>query len=232
MDTTSPAQLSVTVGDVLTEIQDYLPNLLGGLVVVVVGLFVAWVCSKVMVRLLILSRVDRVIVRLGWSRALEKGDVRHSLFAMVGMVLGTIVFLGFLENAVVIWRLTVLSSMIGRLVDIAPRLLIAGVVLLIGWGVALGVSRAVQRALHQEGFSRARLAGRAVYAGLVAIAGGIALAQLQVAPVIVNGAFLLFFGALALAAVLAFGLGSRRAVERMWEDRGAKKESANEPPKP
>jgi hypothetical protein len=36
---------------------------------------------------------------------------------------------------------------------------------------------------------------------------------------IVTGAFLITFGALAVGFALAFGLGSRRAVESMWEQR-------------
>ncbi len=55
----------------------------------------------------------------------------------------------------------------------------------------------------------------------------IALAELDIAVVIVTGAFLIAFGALALGFALAFGLGSRRAVEIMWEKRLTPKE---EPP--
>jgi hypothetical protein len=35
---------------------------------------------------------------------------------------------------------------------------------------------------------------------------------------IAAGAFLIAFGALAFSFVLAFGLGSRHAVEKMWEE--------------
>ena len=55
-------------------------------------------------------------------------------------------------------------------------------------------------------------------AALLVLACAIALVELEVAVVIVTGAFLIAFGALALSFVLAFGLGSKRAVERMWEE--------------
>ena len=45
------------------------------------------------------------------------------------------------------------------------------------------------------------------------------LVFLEIAPVMVTGAFLIAFGGLVLTLVLAFGLGSRRAVESMWEKR-------------
>lgn len=207
-----------SVRDVMANVVDYLPTLLAGFFVLVLGGFAAWVVSKLVVRALIFLRLDRVIGRLGWGRALAKGDVRHSLFGMLGTLAGLLLFLIFLDNAVVIWRLTVLSQLLERLVNLIPQFITAIIIMLVGWGVATAVSRAVQRALVQEEFERARLVSQIVRAALLVLACAIALVELEVAVVIVTGAFLIAFGALALSFVLAFGLGSKRAVERMWEE--------------
>jgi Mechanosensitive ion channel, conserved TM helix len=208
-----------SVRDLMSNIVSYLPTLLAGLIVMVLGAIVAWIVSKLIVRILIFLRLDRVIMRLGWGRALEKGDVRHSLFGLIGTVFGVLLFLVFLDNAVVIWKLTVLSQLLEKLVHLIPQLITAGIILLIGWGVAGAVSRGVQRGLVQEEFERARLVARIVRAAALVVASAIALVELDVAVVIVTGAFLIAFGALALCFVLAFGLGSRRAVEMVWEER-------------
>ncbi len=208
-----------SVRDVMSNVVGYLPTLLAGFIVMVLGAIVAWIMSKLVVRILIFLRLDRVIMRLGWGRALEKGDVRHSLFALIGTVFGVLLFLVFLDNAVVIWKLTVLSELLEKLVNLIPQLITAGITLLIGWGIAGAVSRGVQRGLVQEEFERARLVARIVRAAVLVVACSIALVELDVAVTIVTGAFLIVFGALALAFVFAFGLGSRRAVEMMWEER-------------
>jgi len=215
-----------TIQDLLDKFVNYLPSLIAGLVVLALGALVAWVVSRLVVRLIIFLRIDRVIVRLGWARALEKGDVRHSLFGFVGSVIAALIFLVFLENAIVIWQLTVLSQLLERLVLLIPRLIAAALILLIGWGIAVAVARAVRRALYQEEFERARLVGRIVFSGLIVLTVALALVQLDVAVSLVTGACLITFGALALSFVLAVGLGSRRAVERLWEERLRK----NEPP--
>lgn len=208
-----------SVWQLLESLVGYVPTLLTGLLVLLLGLAVAWAGAKILVRMLVLMRLDRVIVRLGWGRSLEKGDLRHSLFELLGTVFGVIVFLVFLDNALTIWKLNVLSQLLERLVLLVPRLLVAAVILLIGGGIAAGVSRTVQRALHQEGFARAQLVARIVRAAIWVVAVAIALVQLRIAVPIVTGAFLLAFGALAVSFALAFGLGSRRAVEQMWEER-------------
>jgi hypothetical protein len=214
--------------DVMSNVVAYFPTLLAGFIVLVLGAGAAWLLSKLVVRLLIFLRLDRVVVRLGWGRALEKGDVRHSLFGLLGLVTGLLIFLVFLDNAVVIWKLTVLSQLLEKLVRLIPQLIAAGIILLIGWGVATAVSRAVQRALIQEEFERARLVSRIVRSAILVVACAIALVELDVAVMIVTGAFLIAFGALALCFVLAFGLGSKRAVEMMWEERAQRREEERE----
>lgn len=218
-----------SLNDVMANIVSYLPTLLSGLVVLVLGIFVAWLISKLIVRVLILSRLDRVILRLGWGRALEKGDIRHSLFNFAGTVVGLFVFLVFLENAILIWKLTVLSELLEKLVGLIPQLITAGVILLIGWGAATAVSRSVLRALFQEEFERARLVARIVRAAILVFTCAIALVELNIAVGIVTGAFLIAFGALALGFAIAFGLGSKHAVETMWEKRMAPPKDEPEP---
>lgn len=170
-----------TINDVMANIVDYLPTLLSGLAVLVLGVVVAWLISKLTVRILIFLRLDRVVARLGWGRALEKGDVRHSLFGFAGTIVGLFVFLVFLENAILIWKLTVLSELLQKLVELVPQLITAGIILLVGWAVAAAVSRAVLRALYQEEFDRARLVARIVRAAILVLTCAIALVELNIA---------------------------------------------------
>lgn len=206
-----------SVRDVMSNIAGYLPTLLAGLIVLVLGAIIAWFVGKLTVRILIFLRLDRIIVRFNWARALEKGDVRHSLFGLIGAMAGCLIFLVFLENAIVLWKLTVLSQILEKFILLIPQLIVAGIIVLIGWAVAAGTSRAVHRALYQEEFGRARLVAKIVRSAILIIACAIALVELDIAVTIVTGAFLITFGALALSFALAFGLGSRRAVESMWE---------------
>ena len=110
-----------SVRDVMSSVGGYLPTLFAGMIVLVLGAFVAWIVAKLSIRILIFLRIDRVIVRFRCGHALEKGDVRHSLFGLIGTVLGLLVFLVFLENAIVLWKLTVLSQLLERLILLIPN---------------------------------------------------------------------------------------------------------------
>ena len=204
--------------ELATSLATYLPTLLAGVLVIVIGLIVAWAITRLFVRVLIFMRLDRVMARLRWTSALDSGDARHTLFELVGTVLGVFVFLIFLANAFVIWRLTVLSELFTRFLLLIPELITVVLILLVGWSLASLVSRAVQRVLYREQVARARLMATLVRWAILVTTFASALVELKIAVTIVTGAFLIAFGALAACLVLAVGLGSKRGIELMWEE--------------
>ncbi len=215
--------------ELMTSLAGYLPTLLAGLLVVLLGLVAAWVASRLLVRVLLFIRLDRVLARLRWTNALESGDARHSIFELIGTVLGIFVFLIFLANAMVIWGLTVLSELFTHFLYLIPEFIKAALILLIGWSLASLVSRAVQHVLYREQFARARLVATLVRWAVLVAAFASALVELNIAVTIVTGAFLIAFGALALCMVLAVGLGSKRGVELLWEQHFRRSRELDEP---
>ncbi len=207
-----------------SQVTAFLPALVTGLIVLLVGLLVAWAAARLVVRILVFLRVDRVVGRLGGPKTFARGDVRHAFFGMVGWIVGLLVFLIFLDKAILIWQLSLLSKLLEDLLMTIPELVAALIILLIGWGVANGVSRAVLRTLYEEQVTRPRFAARIIKAGIITFAAAVALIRLGLAVSLVTHAFLLAFGALALAFALAFGLGSREAVSAMWQDRRQRRE--------
>ncbi len=197
----------------------YMPKLLAGLIVAAVGIVVAWIAARLIIRLLVFLRLDRIAGRLGTPKTFARGDVRHAFFSAVGGAVWGVIFLIFLDKAIQIWDLALLSRFLERVLLFIPNLLLALVILLVGWGVASAVARNVRRALYQEDLPRATLVARISRACVLIFATACALIQIGLAVKLVVIAFSMIFGALALSFVIAFGLGSRRAVEALWEER-------------
>lgn len=206
-----------SVRDLITSLVGFLPTILAGLLVLLLGLLVAWAASQLLVRLLMLMRLDRVMARLRWTSALESADARHALFKLVGTLLGIFIFMVFLANALMIWHLTVLSDLFTRVLLRIPEIVAAGLILLVGWALANLAMRAVLQLLYREQVAQARLVATLVRWAILVTAFAAALVELQVAVTIVTGAYLITFGMVALCVALAVGLGSRRGIELMWE---------------
>lgn len=207
-----------SVRSLVASLAGYVPTIVAGLAVLLLGLLAAWAASHLLVRLLVLMRLDRVMARLRWTSALESADARHTMFEILGTIVGVFIFLVFVANALVIWHLTVLSDLFTRMLLRIPELIAAVLILLVGWAIANLATRAVQQLLFREHFRRARLVATLVRWVILVTAFAAALVELQVAVTIVTGAFLIVFGSIALCLALAVGIGSRRGIELMWEN--------------
>lgn len=206
---------------VLAEFADrvaaYLPTLAGGLLVLALGVVVAWVAKRTVVRILIWLRLDRLAGRVGWRAALGKGDVRSALYEAAGTAVMVIVVLIFLDNALAIWGLSVLSRMLDQVVFYLPNLALVALIVAVGLVVTNTLADRAEDALEEEEFEHARLLARGLKAILWAVVGALALWQLAFAREIVLAAFLIAFGAIGVAFAIAVGLGSARAIQRGWE---------------
>lgn len=196
---------------------DYLPSLAAGLFVLVLGIAVGWVVKRAVVRILIWLRLDRLGGRVGWRAAFSKGDVRAALYNLIGTIGMLLVILIFLDNALQILGLTVLSRMIEKLVFYLPNLGLVALIVAVGVLLANVVAGRVQDALELEEFVHARLVGTLFRGVLLFVVGALALWQLGFARNIVLSGFLIAFGAMGLAFAMGVGLGTVKAIQKGLE---------------
>ena len=199
------------------QLSDYFPTLAAGVLVLAVGLLVGWLAKRLVVRVLGLLRLDRLAGgRSAWRSAMGKGDVRDAVYGIAGTVAGLTVVLVFLDNALQIWGLDVLSRMIERLLVYLPTLVLAGII--VGLGIVLSnvLARRVEKVLEREKVPRAAFMAGLAKSSLLSVVGALALWELNFAREIVLSAFLIGFGAVGIAFALAVGIGSARAIQEGW----------------
>ena len=208
---------SGTLVEFQNRLAGYLPTLAAGLVVLLIGVGVGWLAKRAVVRALVWLRLDRLGGSQSWRAAFAKGDVRSALYNLVGSVVMALLLLLFLDNALQIWGLEVLSRLVDQVLFYLPNL--ALVLLIAGVGLLLANTLAdrVEDTLEEEGVGRARLVAKIFKGALLAVVGALALWQLNFARQIVLAAFLIGFGAIGVAFALAVGVGSSRAIQRAWE---------------
>lgn len=208
-----------------SRVSAYLPTLAAGLVVLGLGLVVAWLVKRAVVRLLTWLRLDRLASKQGWRAAFGKGDVRAALSQSIGTVAAILVVLLFLDNALQIWGLTVLARLVEKVLVYLPNLALVAVIVGVGILLANSLAEQVEETLEDEEFAHPRLVARVFKGTLLAVVGALGLWQLGLARQIVLAAFLISFGAMGVAFALAAGLGSAKAMQRAWELLFEKKEA-------
>jgi hypothetical protein len=205
---------SAPVEKLVQNIVDYFPNLIAGLLLIVIGVLAGWLIKRIVYQLCVILRIERLLGSFRWGGEFSKADIRHALFRAIGNVAFFIVFLIFLNAALDAMKLSVLSNMIERGVNIIPRLIIALFIFCIGWIIARGVTLSVRRALYREGIPRASLVARFSKAVILLFFFAMALVELDIARVIVIVGFSVVIITLALLTIIIVTLGGRDLVRK------------------
>jgi hypothetical protein len=213
-----PEPMTEPLAGLIRRFTDYLPTLAAGLLVLGLGFALGWVAKRAVIRVLIWLRLDRLAGRVGWRSAFGKGDVRAALYDLLGTLAFALVVLVFLDNALTIWGLAVLSRLIDAFVVALPRLGLAAIIVGAGTAVARVASVRAETALEEEEVGYARLLAKGLKAVLLAVVAALALWELDFARQIVLSGFVIAFGAMGVAFALSVGLGSARAIQHGWEE--------------
>lgn len=201
-----------------TRIATFVPKLLGFLVILVIGYFLAKLLARVLARVLQRVGFDRAVERGGLKQALAKSKYEPS--DILGKIVFWAVFLFVLQLAFGVFGPNPISDLIMGVIAFLPNVFVAVLILVITGALAKVVSELLEATLGAVSGGQAIAKG----AGIAVLAVGFfaALNQLHIAPAIVNG---LFYAILALfvgAGIVAVGGGGIKTMQQYWE-RGASK---------
>lgn len=199
------------------EVLALLPNVLAMVIILTVGLLIAWAVGRMIERLLHVLRLDDLCDRLGVSAALARGGVKSDpsrIFGRTGywlvMIFAVLAGLGALN-------LRPLNQFAQSLLAYIPHLFLAALILASGYLLSNFVSQAVLIAAVNAALPPARLIATCARWGVQLVAIAMALEQLGIAQNIVVVGFGLAFGGVVLAAAIAFGLGAKELAKEFLE---------------
>jgi hypothetical protein len=195
----------------------YLPNLLAGLGLLLLGLVFGWLLKKFVVQLTVILRLDRMLARSRWKDDLKKADVRHSLYNLAGNIVFALIFLIFLDNAFIAWKLTLLSDLLGKGILFLPKIIIAAVIWGLGWLVSAWVQRSIARILLGEEIPRAALIARFIKSVLLLFFTAMAMVELDLAREIVIIGFAAIIASLGAVTVVFAAQGGKRLLSERKE---------------
>jgi hypothetical protein len=128
---------------------------------------------------------------------------------VAGSVLGGVVFIIFLQQALRTIGLEGMARMVDSLLAFLPHVLVALVVVAAGMWAGRWCKARIDQLTRLTTDKLVRSLGTVAHVAVVTVAVMVALQQLGVAATIIDRAFTLILGALCLAAALALGLGGR-----------------------
>ena len=195
---------------------EFLPNLLGALLLLLVGFIIAKVVQGVVKKLLQTLGVDEKLRSSDANRYVEGVLPGSSVSSGIARVVFWLVFIFFIFTAIAALGVDALTDFMNDVLAYLPNVIVAIIIFVVAAILAGAVGVATRRTMGDS--PTGRIVGTVAPALVMVIALFMILDQLRIAESIVVIAFACTMGALALGLALAFGLGGRGVAERMLED--------------
>jgi hypothetical protein len=196
-----------------TTFVNYLPQVLGALVVLVVGYIIAKTLNKVITKLLRKARLDSWLTSNPGGRFVEKVSPGGSPARLVGGVVFWVIMLFVISSAIGTLNIPALTGFMNLVLSYLPNVIATLLIFIVAAAVAGAVGGLARRTMGDTPIGR--VVGAGAPALVMAIAIFMILTQLGIAPVIVTATYIALVGAIALGSALAFGLGGRDAAADM-----------------
>ncbi len=207
----SNIRLQDSVQNALNRTVSYLPQIIGALLILLLGHIVARVLQGIVTRVLDKIRFERALAISPAGRYVARFIEKPG--ALIGRVVYWIVFLLFISAAVSTLNIPALNTIVAGFYSYIPKILAAALIFLVASAITAGAEKFVKRVLGEG--PMAGLIGAILPAITMSIAVFMILNQLQIAKDIVNITYTAIMGSLALGLALAFGLGGRDVAARI-----------------
>ena len=194
----------------LYEIMNAIPHIIAAGLILILSYVVARFVANLVVEVVSGTGVDEIPAKLDVQRFL--GTTKVS--CVVGYLIVFFTMLFAVSEAANHLGFEQVSGLIAIFIYFGANILLGAVILVIGFWLANIVANVVQRGENNS----ARWLGNLVRVLIMGLVVAMGLRAMGIADSIVNLAFGLTLGAVAVAFALAFGLGGRQPAERLLSD--------------
>jgi hypothetical protein len=201
------------LGDAWSNIAEFLPKLVGFLLILIIGYFIVKAITKILGKVLEKVGFDRAVERGGVGKALARS--KYDASSLLAQVVFYALMLFVLQLAFGVFGPNPVSNLIHGVIAYLPNVFVAIVIIVIGAAVAAAVKEIVEASIGGLSYGRGLALGAGTAVLVLAIFG--ALDQLNVAPAIVTGLFYALLAIMVGSAVVAVGGGGIPTMRRYWE---------------
>lgn len=207
----------MNIGDSLSNgldsVIEFLPKLIGFLLILVIGYIIAKILAKVITKVLQKVGFDKAVERGGIKKALDKSQYDAS--DILAKIVFYAVMLFVLSTAFGVFGQNPISDYLAAIISYLPKVFVAILIIVIAAAIAAGVKGLIQNSLG--GLSYGAVLANVVSVLILALGVIAALDQLQIAQNVVNGLLYATLAAIVGVVIVAVGGGGIKPMQHRWE---------------
>ncbi len=198
--------------EMLNTILGALPNIFAAALVLLIAFFVGRIVSSLVANLLSGLGFNGIFKKLGLIKE-EIPEGQKTPSGIVGYLVLVAVMLFATIEAARLLGFALLADLVSQFIVFAGNVIL-GVII---FGAGLFLANLAARAIQSSSARQARFLALAAQAAILVLAGAMALRQMGLASDIINLAFGLLLGAVAIAVAIAFGIGGKDIAARQLQ---------------
>lgn len=207
----------LSINDVLVRLANFIPNIIGAAIILIIGWLVALLFEQVVDRVLRVINLGRLFERARVEDLVQKtGSSRDTIGLLAGLVKWIVYLATFLAAADVL-QLEGVTDFLNRVLAYTPNVVVAVAILLIGGVLAQFMSEVVRGTVSAANLGYSGFVSSITRWSIWLFGILTALYQLGVASAIIQTIFTGLVAALAIAVGLAFGLGGQKTAADVLE---------------
>ena len=214
-----PNGLTDNFNKLIADFMAVIPNVVGALVIFIVGYLIAKIIAKIIKRALKLIGVDKLGDKLNAIDIVQDNDIEIVPSTIFSKVFYYIILLLVTVLATDVLQVDAVSKLMSDLVAYMPNVLVAIILIGIGLLVADAIKGVVQSACESFNIPSAKMIGNVVFFLILIVVLVSALSQLGIETNFMITVVTIILGGIVLAFSLGYGLASKGTMSNFLASR-------------
>ncbi len=143
--------------DILNSFVSGIPNLIIAIILLIIGFIIAKIVKRIVQKALETVGIDKIGEKLNEIELISKADIEIKFSAVIAKILYYVIFLVFIIAATSALNIPEVSNLMTSIIEFLPNLIVAGIILVIGFIFSEMIRTIAYTALASFGIPSARL---------------------------------------------------------------------------
>ncbi len=203
------ASLKASAEALWTKLAEYVPNIFGTILLLLVGYFVSKIIAGTCRRILKTAGLDKISQKVGLHSGLEKMGIQLKSSELFSKALFWLIMLIFIISASEALKLTKITATIDAFVRYFPNILGAGLIFILGLMFAHFIKNIIENYSQKANLSYGKALSAVIHPILVVVITVFAIDQLKIETELLNRIIEITLISAGAALALSFGFGAK-----------------------
>ena len=209
--------------DIWFQITEIFPNIIGALVVLIIGWLITKLVVRVIKKILKLAQTEKLDKKINEIEVVEGKQLNFNTVKVVSKVVKYLMYIIIFVTASDIMGLDIITDQINNLLFYLPKLFAALIIFIVGLLLANFVKNGLKSLFESMDLSGGKMISQVVFFLMLTFISITALNQAGIDTEIITNNINMIIAAFLLAFAIAFGLGAREVVGKLLKTFYARK---------